>query len=210
MSFPRKRESNFYYATNLNLGNIQLMHLWTWQKSSVSLTSGEYDALKYSDYVNDLCIKKSERDRFEKAYRKIWKLLGKDKTEKIKILWCYTDEQEAKKARASNKNKVLWKIDVPAGNIRYICNVAWHWILYGKDGAPCLPPENLFQFYHALTKNSMNQFNKDFNTEWRKMTEDALWNILFRDNLVEGCTTAIVIHPVKKTWYKERFGFDDV
>ena len=177
------------------------MLLWTWQNLKVSPTEGEYDSLKYSDYVNDPTIHPSEKQRFINAYKKIWECLGHDKNSVIKILWCYTNEQEAKNARGCiiNKSKVLWEMDVPVACVRYICNVAWHWILYGEGGASCTTPERFFQFYRALTKRSNNQFNKDFNAKWRTTSENVLWDILFLDDIIEDCTTAIVIHPVKKT-----------
>ena len=185
------------------------MLLWTWQNPNASPTKGEYDSLKYSDYVKNSCIAKSERERFADAYREIWRRLGKEETEKIKILWCYTDEGEAKKARASNQNKVLWKIDVPEENIRYICSVAWHWILYGNG---CVPPTKFEHFYRVLTNGPFhrNQFNKDFNAEWRMMPEDALWDILFLDNLVEACSDAIVEHPIEENWLIKRFNFSEI
>ncbi len=186
------------------------MLLWTWQNPKVSPIEGEYDSLKYSYYVNDPNIHFSEKQRFINAYKRIWERLGHDKNSAIKILWCYTNEQEAKKSRGINENKVLWKIDVPTENIRYICDIAWHWILRGRNGLACTPPERLFKLYHTLTKGFRDQFDKDFTAGWRTTPENVLWDILFLNDLVEDCTTAIVIHPVRKTWFKEGIGFDEV
>jgi hypothetical protein len=61
-----------------------------------------------------------------------------------------------------------------------------------------------------LTKKFKREFDEDFNAEWRTTSEDVLWDILFLDDLIEYCTTAIVIYPIKKTWFKESFGFDEV
>ena len=183
------------------------MRLWTWQNPNVLPTKGKYDSLKYSDYINNR--PKSERERFITAYREVWKRLGKT-GEKITILWCYTDENEAKNPRIlSNQNKILWEIDVPEEHIQYICNVAWHWILYGNG---CVPPTKFEHFYRVLTNGPFhrNQFNKDFNAEWRMMPEDALWDILFLDNLVEACSDAIVEHPIKKDWLIKKFNFSEV
>ena len=182
------------------------MLLWTWQNPNVLPTKGKYDSLKYSYYINNSTIPSSVKQRFINAYKKTWGCLGHDKDSVIKILWCYTDEQEAKKKLSINKDKVLWKMDVPAACVQYVCNVAWHWILYGKSGQPCTPPERLFQ----LTKMSIHEFNEDFNAKWRMMPEDALWDILFLDNLVEDCSDAIVEHPIKKDWLIKKFNFSEV
>jgi len=185
------------------------MLLWTWQNPKISPIKGEYDSLKYSDYIKD-STNISEEQRFINAYKKIWEYLSHSKNSKIKILWCYTVENEAKEVKSSNQNKILWNIDVPEDHIRFICDIAWHWILYGKDGNSCTPPERLFQLYHALTKNHRDQFYKDFNTKWRTTPENVLWDILFLDDLIEDCTTAIVIHPIEKTWFKESLSFEEI
>ena len=184
------------------------MLLWTWQNPSVSPTKGEYDSLKYSDYINNR--PKSERERFITAYREVWKRLGKI-GEKITILWCYTDENEAKNPRIlSNQNKILWEIDVPEEYIQYICSVAWNWILFGKE---CIAPERFINFYKTLWDGPFirKQFYKVFNKGWqRKLEQGELWDILFIDERVEGCTTAIVEHPIKKNWLIKKFNFSEI
>ncbi|MDD5326460.1 MAG: hypothetical protein PHY02_01445 [Phycisphaerae bacterium] len=160
---------------------------------------------------------KIDRERFIKPYKEIWKRLGKKENEKIKILWCYTDEKYAKEQKSSfdYKNKVLWKLDVPEENIRYICSIAWNWILFGRSG--CTYPSRFEHFYRALYNASNNpslkyEFYEAFDSGWQMVKEKGtLWDTLFFPNgLVEECTTAIVIHPVEQTWFKESFGFDEV
>jgi hypothetical protein len=177
------------------------MRLWTWQKPDVSLVDGEYDNLTHSYYINDRSIAKSEREQFKKAYIKLWNRLGKKENEKIKIIYCYLEEKEAKdKTNKINENKILWEMDVPETQITYICSVAWHWILYGKDGVPYAPPDTIFQLCHSVTGISWKQFIKEFNEKWRNMSEDVLWDILLLENPVDSCSEALVIHPLERGW----------
>jgi hypothetical protein len=186
------------------------MQLWTWQKKCFSLSKGKIDSQKHSPYLNDPNIPKSERQRFQKVYAKLWEQLGTNQ-----FLWCYTQEEAAKseQSKLEYKGEVLWEIDMPENQIfRIVCGVAWNWILTGKK---CNASKKLRHVWWREAHSDhyvMQKLEQDFHDYWAAKSGQKLWDTLFLNKAIlsdktkllyksiEECITVLVQYPIKKSW----------
>jgi len=91
---------------------------------------------------------------------------------------------------------LLWEIDAPEDNIIKYCNTAWECLRKGKA--------IIFQRFIDSCKNlqifdpnKKNKIVKDFKY-WKYKNEQQLLNAMFLEKFVNGCSDAIVFHPVEQ------------
>ena len=173
------------------------MNLWTWQRKGLRIDDPKViiNSRKYSYYLNDRHCDSSELNRRKKAYQYLWEILETDQ-----ILWCFTEETEALNASKNPwcKDCDLWKLDVPEKNMKFFCEIAWHWILSGRE---CAPPEKFRLNWKRLEtkhrKDKTREFSQEkFDNYWRSKSEEELWSKLFLPHFIEECAGAIIFPPL--------------
>ena len=181
------------------------MRLWTWQKQGFDLTDEkiQVESLENSHFLNDIYIPKAERDHFIQVYTKLFETLGS-----CQFHWYFTEEDEAKSEAShlefSQQGRVLWEIDVPVANVsKRICNIAWNRL---RD-ANCVP-HKLNQYWknraikegHSEYWQQQKKWEQEFHHFWESKSEDELWNLLFLEKCVDGCTQVLLCHPLHDSW----------
>ncbi|HUV64085.1 MAG TPA: hypothetical protein VMW24_09310, partial [Sedimentisphaerales bacterium] len=159
------------------------MHLWTWQKKRFNIgdESTPVGSFGHSEYLNNAYIPKSERDHFKLQYGKLFKRLGTPQ-----FHWYYTEENEATggEDESSIFGCELWEVAAPDEKVfKRVCNKAWYYLLYPSKRTQVAEHE---RSHHAF---------------WAKMkSESELWDRLFLDETVEGCTSVLLRHPLEGSW----------
>jgi len=173
------------------------MRLWTWQNPKFSLTDKQQEvkSIEYSIYLNHECIPEKERNRHKAAYQKVWERLGTNQ-----ILWCFTQYEVAidnvSVEEFEKMGCLLWEIDAPEDKIIKYCNTAWECLRAGKAiihkrfNDSC---KNL----EIFDPNKRNKIVKDFKY-WKDKNEQQLLNAMFLEKFINGCSDAIVFHPVEQ------------
>lgn len=78
------------------------MKLWTWQADDSTPTFGDIDPRRPGSYYDMF-------PKYRPAFERLWDRLGTDQ-----ILWCFVDEEEARKPWP---HRSLWALDVPDDSI---------------------------------------------------------------------------------------------
>jgi len=170
-----------------------MMRLWTWQNPDFSLANKQQkvQSLEYSYYLNAPTISKKAKERHKVAYQKVWERLGTDQ-----ILWCFTQYEVAVNKLSSIKEFeeirgcLLWELDAPEDKIIRYCNAAWECLRSGKPNHPFDVKE--------FAPDKWDKIVKDFKEYWKGKNEQQLLGAMFLDKFVNGCSEAIVFHPVEE------------
>jgi hypothetical protein len=174
------------------------MRLWTWQNPDFSLANKQQkvESIKYSIYLNHDYIAEEQRNRHKTAYQKVWERLGSDQ-----ILWCFTRYEEAIDEASieefGNRGYLLWEIDTPEDKIIKYCVVAWNYLRTGKPKIP----NGFYNSWKNLEISELNKRNKlvkNFEEYWKDKKEQQLLGAMFLEKFVNGCSEAIVFHPVER------------
>ena len=178
------------------------MRLWTWQKEGFDIRDKnvKVESLKNSLYLNDSYISKEQREIFKKVYTKIYEKLGT-----CQFHWYFTEEDEAKREAShlefSKLGRVLWEIEVPVGKVfKRICNIAWSYLLQ----SPGIPSKlsNYWKNHLNLDDPRIEPFEQNFHDFWKDKSEEELWDLLFLEKYVDGCTDVLLSHPLEKSWIR--------
>ena len=176
------------------------MRLWTWQKHGFDLTDQNVcvESLENSHFLNDINIPKVMRVHFIKIYKELYKRLETDQ-----FHWYFIEEDDAK-CEASHlefykQNRVLWEVEIPDGNVfQIICDITWNRLL-----KRCIVPLKLRDYWERKANyddSLIDKWKQDFNNFWESKSEDELWDLLFLDECVDGCTQVILYHPLDDLW----------
>jgi hypothetical protein len=176
------------------------MRLWTWQKEEFDI-SDKYTPVKifkYSDYIHK-ARSEEESQLFKRQYAELIKRL---KTSQFH--WYFADENDAKRESSHlqwfNQGCVLWEVEVPVGEVlKMVCSIAWNCLLE----LPILPPKRLFDDWPRLPEYNEGQeknWQKDFHNFWKNKSRNELWDLLFLNTYVDGCTDILLDHPLESNW----------
>jgi hypothetical protein len=167
------------------------MRLWTWQNPCFSLANKQQEvkSIEYSIYLNHDCIPEKEKNRHKASYQKVWERLGTNQ-----ILWCFTQYEDAvDNASVEEFEKIgclLWELDAPGDKIIKYCNTAWECLRFGKPRLPFDVKE--------FAPDKWDKIVKDFDEYWKGKSDQQLLETMFLKKLVNGCSDAIVFHPVEQ------------
>jgi hypothetical protein len=171
-----------------------LLKLWTWQNERFDIANGDQrvSAKENSIYQSN--------KRHMEAYEILWKQkIGHDQ-----FHWYFTDWISAKAHAHTGEfadradDYQLWEVTVDESSIlRKVCGVAWAWIVHGNVQAtpPCWGYDSLPNEIGVIWK-SRDEFDAAFARPWSGLTEPQLWDHLFVDSVVPGCTQVLLKHPV--------------
>ena len=178
------------------------MRLWTWQNKDFDIRNGEtpVKSLPYSPYLND-SNHPEDRKRRRKANIKLWKKLGD-----CQFHWYFTDEQEAKSDASFHQyekyGKALWELEVSIDSIyKKVCATAWcilleERIIYTSEFFNCWR-RKAFEKSPSKAHQIIEKYKQQFEEYWNDKSEEDLWNCLFLNHIVPGCTQILLKHPVE-------------
>jgi len=183
------------------------MKLWTWQSEGFSLAKDEkVKSLEKSPYCNENSPYAKNRNHRE-SYIKVFRRLRT-----CQVIWCFTNYKEAISCAQiesfeNTRHCLLWELDIPENEIRWYCQVAWDALINGK--ARML--SEVFDIFNASEPNFQGLAKKykiDFNSYWAGKGANHYLDLMFLKKPVldlglsnspsQGCSGAIVIHPVGK------------
>lgn len=165
-----------------------VMRLWTWQKEGFDIRDENtpVKSFKYTEYIN---TNQLDPQLFKRQYAKLIKII-----ETSQFHWYYTDEIEAKTFQSPGT--VLWEVNVPVEKIlRKVCKIAWSNLL---NRPTC--PDRLFDDWKRIDIIQFEKFKQDFYDFWNRKSEEELWEMLFLETCVDGCTTILLNHPLDDSW----------
>jgi hypothetical protein len=173
------------------------MRLWTWQNSDFSLANKQQKvkSIEFSSFLNDPTNSKETKEYHKAAYQKVWERLKTDQ-----ILWYFTQYEDAVSGacieRFEKRGCLLWEIDAPEDKIIKYCIAAWEYLRTGE-------PYNLlfdrpWTDLKALEPNKRNKLQKDFEEHWKDKNDQQLLDAMFLEKFANGCSAAIVFHPVEQ------------
>jgi len=186
-----------------------VMRLWTWQKQGFDLTGQNVQvrSLENSHFLNDIHIPKAQRDHFTQVYTKLFGILGG-----CQFHWYFTEEDEAKGKESysefSKQNRVLWEVDAPDGkSFKKICSIAWNRLLE-RHLERHVVPIKLCNYWKVKAiseaaseaEHRMEKWEQEFHGFWENKSEDELWDALFLEKCVDGCTDILLRHPLDDSW----------
>jgi len=174
------------------------MRLWTWQKKGFDITDPEMvvDSRRYSAYYDDPSL-----PGVKEAYEELWRRL-----EITQIIWCYTQEDEAKDIW---KGHVRWELDVDKGDVlAFLSASAWNKIIGVKEFTP---PIGLWLQWkrEALKRTPSDPHCRDRIIEelkrayWAPEPVQQLWKRLWLEDVSDD-TWALLKHPIEKSWVVNR------
>jgi hypothetical protein len=175
-----------------------VMRLWTWQKQGFHLAdrSHKVKSLENSLFLNDAM----HREHFKRVYEKLY-----ERVPTPDFQWYFTEENEAKNEGSHriwyDHGCVLWEVNVPLELIfRKVCNVAWTYLLK----RPTIPPAlNLdWQILSNYNQDQIKEWKRSFDDFWKGKSEEELWDDLFLETCVDGCTDILLCHPLEDSWIK--------
>lgn len=169
------------------------IRLWTWQKKTeFDLANGEQKVESLDNSVF------ADSPNIMRAYNKLFKKLGTDQ-----FHWYFTQEYEAKNNPSHiqwyKQGCMLWEVKVPIERIfKKVCGIAWTYLL----NRPA-PPGQLYHDWKKLSgydPEKIEQWEQNFKDFWEKKSEQELWDNLFMETFVDGCTDVLLLHPLEKSW----------
>ena len=168
------------------------MRLWTWQKKGFHLAD---KSRRVESMMNSLFLKVvDDPEHFRQVYTKLYETLGTSQ-----FHWYFTDESEARGQSSHSqwfdRDCVLWEVNVPVGEVfKTVCGIAWNCLLRESVVRPrrlCDDWTRLSGYNRSLEK----KWEQDFHDFWKGKSEEELWDALFLEKCVDGCT---IILP--KNW----------
>jgi hypothetical protein len=112
------------------------------------------------------------------------------------------------------------EVSVPVGGevfrkdwkVRRVCSVAWNCLLRKK----VVVPRQLWSDFRRLSsydKNLEKKYKQDLNEFWKGKSEKELWDALFLEKCINGCTDILLRHSLdgslaeedpieKEKWWK--------
>jgi len=172
------------------------MRLWTWQKKGFHLAD---KSRRVESLSNSLFLKVVEDpERFRQVYTKLHETL-----ETSQFHWYFTEESEARSQCSHlqwfDRDCVLWEVNVPGEVFKTVCSTAWNCLLRGS----VLRPERLRDDWTRLSKYDKSlekKWEQDFYDFWKGKSEEELWDALFLEKCVDGCTDILLRHPLDDSW----------
>lgn len=173
------------------------MKLWTWQKQGFDISdrNTEVKSLENSFYPTNI----ANPEHFKQIYTKLYEKLGTSQ-----FHWYFTEENEAKNEASHlewhNQGCELWEVDVPIKDVpikrvfKIVCSSAWKYLL--KE---TFAPKWLQYDWHCMVnsdKDRIEKWKQCFICSWNGKSEEELWDALFLEKYVDGCTSILLRHPL--------------
>jgi len=174
-----------------------VMHLWTWQKKGFDLTdkNRRVESLKNSFFLKSA----EDPEHFKQVYTKLYETL-----ETSQFHWYFTEESEAKSQTSHlqwfDRDCMVWEVKVPVGEVVFktVCSIAWNRLL-NKSVIPIRLTcdwKRLSKSYKSLVE----KWEQNFHDFWKGKSEEELWDALFLEKCVDGCTDILLRHPLDDSW----------
>lgn len=163
------------------------MQLWTWQSKAFDLAdrAQKVRSLGSSVYTTHPQLDPGMKDRHREAYEKLFERLGTGQ-----LIWCFHEYQDAvgsaSIAEFETLGRVLWEIDVPYEKIKWYCDAAWACLRTGKPGLP-IRMNQIHEELKHLRPNHAERLEDDFMAYWRDKNDGELVDLLFLNQLGNGC-----------------------
>ena len=174
------------------------MRLWTWQKKGFDLTDNNprVESLKNSFFLKVV----DDPEHFKQVYTKLHETLGTSQ-----FNWYFTEESEAKNQASHlqwfNRDCMLWEVKVPVGEVVFktVCSITWGRLL----NISAIPFRQLTCDWERLSKydeSLIEKWKQNFHDFWKDKSEEELWDTLFLEKCVDGCTDILLCHPLDDSW----------
>ena len=174
------------------------MRLWTWQKQGFDLTdkNRQVESLKNSFFLKEV----DDLEHFKQVYTKLHETLGTSQ-----FNWYFTEESEAKNQTSHlqwfDRDCMLWEVKVPSGEVVFktVCRSTWGRLL----NISAIPFRQLTCDWERLSKydeSLIEKWKQNFHDFWKDKSEEELWDALFLEKCVDGCTDILLRHPLDDSW----------